>query len=230
MPILKRINVSNMARKCKQKQLKDAIALVVDGQDEKWYIDKVKDHYPCDALKSIRVKPELPVRKKVQELFDFAENKLNEGYSYVVLIFDMDEPLKDIKELNTFKELYAKYTAVRNNNLTGRQKSKYGWMNNLLLIVNNPCLEYWYLLHYRKATKFFADFAALLPELRKIKELAKYEKCENYYNNHPNIYERLGKNNGLNNARMNAIPFNISNCSTQGCSEMNNLFDYFDGL
>ena len=219
-----------MARKCNPRPSHNAVALIVDGKDEKWYIDKVKDHYPCEALKTIKVKPELPVRKKVQELFDFAKTKLSEGYTSVVLIFDMDEPLKDDKEFSKFKELYAKYLAIQNKVLTGRQKTKYAWMNNLLLIVNNPCLEYWYLLHYRKTTKFFADYATLIPELRRIPELAQYEKCENYYNCRPNIYERLGKNNGLNRARQNAIPFNINNCSTQGCSEMNLMFNYFDNL
>ena len=202
-----------MARKCNPRPSHNAVALIVDGKDEKWYIDKVKDHYPCEALKTIKVKPELPVRKKVQELFDFAKTKLSDGYTSVVLIFDMDEPLKDDKEFSKFKELYAKYIEIKNNVLTGRQKTKYAWMNNLLLIVNNPCLEYWYLLHYRKTTKFFADYATLLPELRRIPELAKYEKCKNYYNCRPNIYERLGKNNGLNRARQNAIPFNISSSS-----------------
>ena len=75
-----------------------------------------------------------------------------------------------------------------------------------------------------------ADYATLLPELRRIPDLAQYEKCENYYNCRPNIYERLGKNNGLNRARQNAISFNINNCSTQGCSEMNLMFNYFDSL
>lgn len=219
-----------MARKCNPRQPHDAIALVVDGQDEKWYIDRVKAHYPCNALKSIRIRPELPERKKVQELFDFAENKLNEEYTYVVLIIDMDEPLKDSKEFNTFQDLYEKYVAAHNNSLVGRQKTKYGWMNKLLLIVNNPCLEYWYLLHYRKTTKFFADFAELQTELRKIPELSQYKKCDNYYNCHPDIYIRLERNNGLINARNNAVPFNISNCKTQGCSEMNLMFNYFDSL
>lgn len=219
-----------MARKCNPRQPHDAIALVVDGQDEKWYIDRVKAHYPCNALKSIRIRPELPERKKVQELFDFAENKLNEEYTYVVLIIDMDEPLKDAKEFNTFQDLYGKYVAAHNNSLVGRQKTKYGWMNKLLLIVNNPCLEYWYLLHYRKTTKFFADFAELQTELRRIPELTQYKKCENYYNCHPDIYIRLERNNGLINARNNAVPFNISNCKTQGCSEMNLMFNYFDSL
>lgn len=219
-----------MARKCNPRPSHNAVALIVDGKDEKWYIDKVKDHYPCEALKTIKVKPELPVRKKVQELFDFAENKLNEEYTYVVLIIDMDEPLKDSKEFNTFQDLYEKYVAAHNNSLVGRQKTKYGWMNKLLLIVNNPCLEYWYLLHYRKTTKFFADFAELQTELRRIPELSQYKKCENYYNCHPDIYIRLERNNVLINARNNAVPFNICNCKTQGCSEMNLMFNYFDSL
>ena len=112
--------------------------------------------------------------------------------------------------------------------LVGRQKTNYGWMGKLLLIVNNPCLEYWYLLHYCKTTKFFSDFATLCPVLRKIPDLAQYEKCEKYYNNHPNIYVRL--KNRLDNARNNAIPFDLGNCTIQGSSEMNRMFDYFDKL
>lgn len=217
-----------MARELKQKKGHSAIAIIVDGQDEKWYVNKVKNHYPCDALKQIRVRPELPERKKVQELFDFAKSKLEKEYTFVVLIIDLDEPLKDTKEFNKFKELYTKYIAAKNNTLVGRQKTNYGWMGKLLLIVNNPCLEYWYLLHYCKTTKFFSDFATLCPVLRKIPDLAQYEKCEKYYNNHPNIYLRL--NNRLDNARNNANTFDLKNCTIQGCSEMNRMFDYFDKL
>lgn len=219
-----------MARERKPRKALSAIAIIVDGQDEKWYVNKVKEHYPCDALKIIKVKPELPERKKVQELFDFAKSKLEKEYTFVVLIVDFDEPLKDTKEFNKFKELYTKYVAAKNNSLVGRQKTNYGWMEKLLLIVNNPCLEYWYLLHYSKTSKFFSDYAALCPELRKIPDFAQYEKCEKYYNSHPDIYVRLDKNNGLANARKNAMPFNLDNCTYTGGSEMNCLFDYFDQL
>lgn len=219
-----------MARERKNKQAHAAIALVVDGKDEKWYTNRVKDHYSCNALKGIKIKPELPDQKKIQELFDYAKSKLEKGYTFVVLILDLDEPLKDSKEFMKFKELYEKYLCAQNNSLVGRQKTNYGWMKNILLVVNNPCLEYWYLLHYRKTTKFFANFAALCPELHKIPELAQYEKCEAYYNCHPDIYERLAKNNGLENARKNARPFDLDNCKSQGGSEMNLMFDFFDKL
>ena len=182
-----------MARSKKIRSGREAVAIVVDGKDEKWYINKVKLNYPCIAIKSIKVKPELPERKKVQELFDFAKSKLDEEYTFVVLIIDMDEPLKDAKELTKFGALYTKYLLAQDNKLTGRQKTKYGWMSKMLIIVNNPCLEYWYLLHYHQTTKFFADYQSLLPELKKIPELSGYDKCESYYNGHPDIYQRLKK-------------------------------------
>lgn len=217
-----------MARIIKKRASKESIAIIVDGKDEKWYISNVKKYYPCTAIKSMKIKPELPERKKVQELFNLAESKLNEGYTFVILIIDLDEPLKDVTEYNKFKGLYGKYLLVQDDKLTGRQKSKYGWMSKLLVIVNNPCLEYWYLLHFSKKTKFFANYQSLLLELKKIPILSEYDKCEDYYNKKPNIYERL--ENSLHDARNNAIQFNLEECNRQGCSEMNRLFDYFDEL
>ena len=85
-------------------------------------------------------------------------------------------------------------------------------------------------MHYYKTTKFFSDFNELSHALRKIPDLAQYEKCEKYYNNASDIYVRLNKNNGLTTARKNAIPFDLKTCTNQGCSEMNLMFDYFDKL
>ena len=219
-----------MSRERKPRKVYPAIAVLVDGNDEQWYVSKVRDHYPCDALRTIKIRPELPRRKKVQELFDLAKSKLEEEYTFVIIMFDLDEPLRNPKEFEKFKELYTLYLFAQENSLKGRQKTNYNWMKKILLIVNNPCLEYWYLLHYRRTTKFFADYTALCSELRKIPELAKYKKDEDYYNCHPNIYERLSRNNGLENARRNAIKFDLNNCKNQGCSEMNLFFDYFDSL
>ena len=219
-----------MARVTKNRKSNVSIALVVDGKDEKWYMAKVKEHYPCAALSSVKIKPELPSHKKVQELFDLAKSKLDEEYSFVILIFDLDEPLKNPSEISKFNELYQKYLLAKVNKLSGRQKSIYGWMEKMLLVINNPCLEYWYLLHFNKTTKHYPDYATLYSDLRKIPELTKYEKSDGYYNNHPDIYERLGGDSGLKKARENAVPFDSNTCDCQGCSEMNFIFDYFDKL
>lgn len=217
-----------MARVTKHKKSNESIALIVDGKDEMLYLAKVKEHYPCSDLKNAKIKPELPSHKKVEDLFDLAKAKLDEDYSYVILILDLDEPLKDSGEMSKFNELYQKYLLAKENILSGQQIKKYGWMKNMLLVVNNPCLEYWYLLHFNKTTKHYPDFAAMYPDLKKIPALANYSKKEAYYNNHPDIYERLGGDSGLKKARENAVHFDFDTCNSQGCSEMNCIFDYFD--
>lgn len=94
--------------------------------------------------------------------------------------------------------------------------------------------EKWYVAkakeHYNKTTKFDPDFTALRPDLKRIPDLSNYEKSEEFYNNPPDIYERLNKNGGLKSARQNAVPFAPNTCKSHGCSEMNKIFDYFDAM
>lgn len=203
-----------------------AIAVIVDGQDEKWYIEKVKDHYPNTVLRSIQIKPELADKKKVNDLFEEAKTRLNQEFSHVILIVDLDEPLKDVGEFERFKIWYDRYLSAQDGRFTKNNR----WMKDLTVIINNPCLEYWYLLHFGKTSKYYADYTSLLPDLRKIPEMANYDKSDTYYHNSPDIYLRLdGMTSRLNNAaRKNAQPFNLPLCRQQGGSEMNKLFDYID--
>ena len=138
-----------MSRKINKRKGNTTIAVIVDGQNEKWYMEKVKKHYSCTALKHISIKPELPTKKKVNELFDMAKRKVEEENSMVLLVIDLDEVLKNKTELNNFKSQYTKYQNVRQ----GKPVRTCGWMNKLCIIVNNPCLEYWYLLHFNLTTK-----------------------------------------------------------------------------
>lgn len=219
-----------MSRTLKKRTARLSVAVIVDGEDEKWYVEKVKAHYPCPKLNQVKVKPELPYKKKVQELFLFAEQKLEEGYSFALLVIDLDSVLKDKNEWQKFKEYYTKYQDARNDQLKGKAVNKFGWMRNLCVIVNNPCLEYWYLLHFGKTTKFYPTFDALLPDLRKKDGLSDYQKSASYYNQSPDIYIRLEKHGSLPQARRNASPFSLEDCENCGGSEMNLMFDYFDTL
>ena len=67
-------------------------------------------------------------------------------------------------------------------------------------------------------------------DLTAIPMLSDYEKTNTYYMKRPNIFLRLGGDDGLKQARKNAIPFNIEYCQNQGISEMNRFFDFFDSL
>lgn len=220
-----------MSRKIVRRKLNNTIAIIVDGKDEKWYVETIKEHYrnQCPAIKEVKIEPDLPQNKKVQELFDLAQTKHLEGYKHIVLIVDLDAILTDPKELQKFKDIYIKYISIKNGVVRISPKQK--WMQDLTLIINNPCLEYWYIIHFKFINKFFSDFEELKPFL--LKHLSDYEKSEKYYKGNPDIYSRLGADQGLLIARQNAkkfSAFDLANCQTCGITEMDKLFDYFDGL
>lgn len=64
-----------MARLKNKRESNITISVIVDGKDEKWYVEKVKENYPCPNLKSIRIDPQLPQKKKIKELFFFSQNE-----------------------------------------------------------------------------------------------------------------------------------------------------------
>lgn len=93
-----------MARILNKRRSPAAIAIFVDGKDEKWYVEKVRQHYPCDKIRKIKIEPNLPSAKKINELFSLAKEKIEAHYNRVILFIDLDEPLKDNNEFNTFKD------------------------------------------------------------------------------------------------------------------------------
>ena len=177
-------------RKINRRSAEKSIAVIIDGKDEKWYLETVKEHYPNADMKKATIKPDLPQKKSVEALFALAQQKLAMESTQVILILDMDSIIKNSQEFEHFKVYYEKYLKSTQDTLTPREKVKYGWMNNLVIIVNTPCLEFWYLLHFSKTHKFFPDFSAMEATLRKQPGLEEYDKSEDYYKKSPNIYDR----------------------------------------
>lgn len=204
-----------MSRPTKQRKLNNTIALIADGQTEQWYLECAKKHYREGTLKGISIAPKLPQKKQIDDLVSLAKEKVTEGYKKVVLIVDFDEILANSNEFERFK------------NLTTTTEP---WMADVMVVVNNPCLEYWFLLHFTNTKKFFNGFRELEKDLQRY--LPDYSKKEGYYHSQSNdIYLKLGGDNGLATARSNSsTPFSIQTCKTVGCSEMGKIFDYFDTL
>jgi hypothetical protein len=154
---------------------------VVDGECEYWYIQMLKRN---EKAIHISLKPELPQKKKLEEQYNRVV-ELSKDYDEVFWILDLDVILKETREtsngmktpLQELKEYHEKIT--RNKNC-----------KNVKIIINNPCLEYWYLLHFEFTSKYFESYDKLLPALKK--RLTDYEKTEKYYTkqNH-DIYTRL---------------------------------------
>lgn len=217
-----------MARIIKPRKSNFSVVIIVDGKDEKWYLEKVRENYKPDTLRKTSLEPKLAQKKKVAELFEEAKDKVVNGFSKAILIIDFDELGQDNKELGKFKELFFIYQNVHEG--IKKVSKKHQWMKQLMLIVNSPCIEFWYLLHFYKTQKYYPNFDSLKKDLTSIKELSEYRKSEAYYNKLPDIYTRLGGDVGLEKARHNAVAFDIEECKNKGFSEMNKLFDFFDKI
>lgn len=151
------------------------------------------------------------------------------------MILDFDDPLDKEAEFKQFEKYYGWYQKVRDGQmkLTPKQQDNYGWMSRLTLVVNNPCLEYWYLLHFAKSnvTKFYDRYEPELErDVRRLPGFAKYDKSEAFCEKTPDIFTRLGGLKGLARARSFKQEFDLETCREQGVSEMKKVFDYFDTI
>jgi RloB-like protein len=147
------------------------IAVVGDGQTEKIYFDKLKE---VEGLRNVSLKPDLP--KSVgsyKGVFDKAESLYAEGYDEVYCLIDMDKVLSD----NTL----AKY-------LTDKKRIE---KKGIIVFENNPCIEFWFLLHYVRTTKPFANCESVEKELQKY--MPNYAKNQQYLVQ-SNIYKTLKPN------------------------------------
>lgn len=219
-----------MSRKIKARNLTNTIALIVDGKDEKWYFEKVKQHSSSKSMSYMRIDPDFPDRKKVDDLFTHARDMVKDGFFKVILVLDMDNILKENSEFERFKIYFERYNGAHNDTLKGNAKARHGWMKNLLLVINTPCLEFWYLLHHSKTRKFYRDFNDLLPDLRKCPQMNDYAKKEAYYKKSPDIIERLGGMDGIDRACQNSSEFCIDHATDRGVSEMYKVFNLFAHL
>lgn len=154
-------------------------AFVVDGECEYWYLQLLKRH---EKEIRIGIEPKIPQRKTIPELYKKAVDLAKE-YTHVFWIVDFDVILKESREtkkgkkspLIQFKDYY---------NII-QQKHK-----NITIIINNPCLEYWYLLHYKKTSKHYNTYKELESELKK--HIPDYDKSQQFYmKNNNDIYLRL---------------------------------------
>ncbi|MFY9591901.1 MAG: RloB domain-containing protein [Bacteroidales bacterium] len=85
---------------------------------------------------------------------------------------DLDSVIKEDNEApkgeETPLEIFAKYRANLEENYA-----------NVVVIVNNPCLEFWFLLHFKKTSKYYDTCAEAKTELKKY--LKNYEKTRKFF-------------------------------------------------
>lgn len=162
-----------------KRSLKSVHLVVVDGHTEKWYLDLFKEK---EGLKNFKVDPDLCKQKSLEEQYQTILENVD-TYQSVIWLVDLDVIVKETKEAKKGKK--TKIALLKGYLESLKQ---YGQVH---VLVNMPCLEFWYLLHFKHTGKYFASYDEVKDAFADT-PLADYEKTEKYYKKPShNIYSKL---------------------------------------
>ena len=194
-----------MARRKKKisKPKNNTFAIIVDGETEVWYFQMLKRNEPS---LQINIEPKIPQKKKLSDQCEKVL-ELSEVYTKVFWIIDLDVVIRD-GQVHKFKE-YLNEVELKNNVIT---------------ILNNPCLEYWFLLHYESISKYFPKCSNAEKQFKK--HLKDYKKTQKYFTKqNSDIYLKLKSN--LSTALANTLKTQRKSIDElkRGICEMNLFFE-----
>ena len=191
-------------------QASKAFAFVVDGDTEVWYLQMLKRN---ERTLNINIEPKLPTKKSISDQYKMVE-ELAVDYTKVFWIVDYDVIIKETRE--------AKKGTETSEQLFIRLKEKVEKNENVIVIVNNPCIEFWFLLHFEKTTKLFTDCNSAEKQLKK--HITDYEKTRKYFTKQDNdIYLKLKENVQVATQNSKGLKFRKANTNKAIC-EMNLFF------
>ena len=157
---------------------KQSFAVVVDGETEYWYLEMLKRNEPNIPFK---IRPQILQKKNIDQQYKLVTELSEEEYDKVFWIVDLDVLLKEEREKKNSTSSLQKFLSY------WHQLSK---QDKVVVIVNNPCLEYWFLLHFQKTNKVFT--ACTDAEKQVSQHLKVYEKTEKFFKKSNNdIYKQL---------------------------------------
>lgn len=196
-------------------------AFVVDGKTEIWYLQMFKKNEQKDRNIRIKIKPEIPQKKTLKDQFDLVCKQAKGEYDRVFWIVDLDVILKETREAKSTDTALKNFIALISD-LDSMKKKDEDFIN-VNIIVNNPCLEYWFLLHFDLSGKTYRNCDEVTVKLKRF--LRDYDKSERYFKNKDNdIYIRLKPylKTAINNAK--ALGSFDKENPEKGMCEMDTLF------
>lgn len=143
-----------------------SIAIVVDGETEVYYLQMLKRN---ERRIRVSIEPKIPSRKSIQEQYELVLGLLDKEFAKVLWVVDFDAILKENRETpKGQKHVIQKFKECREKLIK----------EGVVVIVNNPCLEFWFLLHFKHTSKLFSKCASAEKVLKK--HLFNYEKKKRY--------------------------------------------------
>lgn len=193
-------------------------AIVHDGDTEKWYFQLMKQE------ENIRIQTDfIHLNGNLREVYNQIEKLLlSKLYTNVFWIIDFDAIIKEENERSkTSISPLEEFIKIKND------IQKYG--KTLLMVVNNPCLEFWYLLHYERTNKYFAKYE---PELERQlqKYIPNYEKKEKFYKQARNLYQILKPHQPIGIVNSTLLPSFDGNNPLQASAEIVNVVNFLKGI
>lgn len=192
---------------------KPSFAVVIDGETEFWYLQMIKRN---ERQIKVDIKPEIPQKKKLSDQYSKVI-ELSKSYDKVYWLIDLDVILSEsflVKKGNTKAiDAFIQYKGVI------EKKHK-----NVIVVINQPCLEFWFLIHFELTTQQFSNCDEAGKKLKKY--LIDYAKTEKYFTKQDNdIYLKLKPflKTAISNSKISAA-FDKENLS-KGVSEMFKLFE-----
>jgi hypothetical protein len=147
------------------------IVVIVDGETELYYLQMLQR---SEQLPGFTIKPELPTRKKLRDQYQLA-NDYSSIYDIVIWMLDLDVIIREdlIQELGDYI-----------NMLVSKE--------NVHVLINTPCLEFWFLQHFTDSGAFYPQCDSVNRLLKRHAPLKDYEKTERYFvSSGSDIYRRL---------------------------------------
>ena len=206
-----------MSRKITPRKQIPTFAFVVDGETEIWYLQMLRLN---EQKIRLSIRPEIPQKKGLYDQFDLVCELARSEYQRVFWIVDLDTIIKESKEVASGAK-----TPLLIFNEMRTKLHHHDDFQNVVVIVNNPCLEFWFLLHFIPTSRYYRRCFDVIRTLKLKKHLIGYEKTEKFFKKTNNdIYSRLKPY--LHNAIQNAAalaPFDLENPERAIC-EMHELF------
>lgn len=152
----------------------------VDGKTELWYLQMLKRN---ERKIRLNIKPEIPNRKSIEEQYQLVVDLSKREYLKVFWIVDLDTIIKESRETQNGKrsplQTFIHYKGIIKKDF-----------KNVIVITNNPCLEFWFLLHFEKTAKLFDTCSKAEIQLKT--HITDYEKTQKYFTKQDNdIYLKL---------------------------------------
>jgi hypothetical protein len=167
-------------RRNNPKHAKKVCSIIVEGKTELWYLQLFKKH---ENIQGMDIKPELPDKNNFSEKYELVkEHALI--YDKVLWIIDLDVLIKEHEEQkhqrrSKLDDLKTYISEILNE------------YDNVQILVNTPCLEFWFLLHLKNCGKYYRQCKNVLKQFR-YTILEDYKKTEKYYKQAQNdIYIKL---------------------------------------